>query len=539
MRASYGLLGSVAVLLAFASSSWGKPNDDCHARYDLAAMTLPSGLAGPTGLAVDGNAIDLEGWCKLEGLRRKRSKGYIAMRLRKGFRSCGPLRAGRVDVVVHRGCGQVYVNIALKKPVERLLVVGRSHVATSTFAIIEDRVLTDRGCAVSTCHGSTRAGNLDLRPGAAYASLVGVVPDNAAARAKGWLRVKSGDVAASFLSAKLHGTLGADEGSRMPLDDDPLTEKEITLVDAWIAAGASETAEVPGVPELPPRVYEETPPLAPPANGFQLVLDGPTLQPGEEQEGCLWLASPTPIDVPIRKYEVALNPGTHHFVIWEHNGPGAPPLDTWLYNDIACLGSGGNFGRQIAGAPHAPSFVVEQPPGFAGLLPGGGYYGMNAHYYNESSAPIQMKVWVNFYPYEGTPVHVVRALPFDLSASGQINVPVNMQATVRGRFTNGGTATMYLMGLGGHMHKRGVRFTAWTSDGTKVLEDFDWAHPTFAAFEPAHALAPGDWIEFECLHDNGVTRPVHRDSSGNPTTIVFGTSAEDEMCILTGQYYDD
>jgi len=541
MRASKGLLGSIAVVLAVATSASAKrPVEDCHARYDLAGLTLPSGLARPTGLVVDGNAVDLEGWCRLGGLRRKRSRsGYVAMRLQKGFRSCGPLRAGRVDAVVHRGCGQVYVNIRLKRPREHLLVYGRAHVPTSTFHTIESRVLSDRGCAVSTCHGATRAGNLDLRPGAAFASLVGVAPDNAAARARGLHRVTPGDVAGSFLSAKLHGTLGPGEGVPMPASGDPLTEKEIALVDAWIAAGASETAEVPGVPELPPLVYTETPPLPPPANGFQLVLEGPTLQAGEEQEGCLWLRAPTPVDVPIQKVEIALNPGTHHFVIWRHSGATPPPLGTWLSNDVACLGSGGSFGEQIAGAPHAPYFLVEQPPGFAGVLPGGGYYGMNAHYYNESSAPIQVKVWVNFHPFEGTPAHVVKTLPFDLGASGQINVPVGTQATARGRFTNVGTKTMHLMGLGGHMHKRGVRFTAWTSDGTKVLEDFDWAHPAFAAFDPPRALPPGDFVEFECLHDNGVTRPVHRDYAGNPSTVVFGTSAEDEMCILTGRYFDD
>jgi hypothetical protein len=89
------------------------------------------------------------------------------------------------------------------------------------------------------------------------------------------------------------------------------------------------------------------------------------------------------------------------------------------------------------------------------------------------------------------------------------------------------------------MHKRGVRFSIWTSDGTKMMDDYDWAHPSVKRFDPPRALPPGDWLEFECLHDNGVNRPVRRDFGGNPMTIVFGTSAEDEMCILTGQYYDD
>ena len=537
MRTSNRLLRSIALILACASPSPAAP-PECHGRYDVGGMQpSPPEVARPNVFTLDGAAIDIEGWCRLADMRRKQTGATL--RLRKAFRSCGPLRAGRVEVVLYRDCDRAYVTLRLKKPRQQLTVYGSSHVPTSTFHTIEDRVLTDRGCAVSSCHGSARAGNLDLRPGAAYENLVGVAPDNTAARAMGLLRVRAGDVAGSFLSAKLHGTLAPDEGGRMPLNDDALGDKEIGLLDAWIAAGASETAEVPGVPILPPRVYEETPPLAPPANGYQLVLEGPTLQAGEEQEGCLWLPAPTPVDVPIHKVEIALNPGTHHFVIWQHIGPTAPPVGTWLFNDIACLRSGGSFGQQIAGAPHAPYFVTEQPAGFASLLPGGGYYGMNAHYYNESSAPIQVKVWVNFYPYEGTPTHVVKLLPFDLSASGQINVPVNTQATVRGRFTNTGSTTIHVMGLGGHMHKRGVRFTAWTSDGAKVLEDFDWAHPTFVPFDPPHALPPGDGIDFECLHDNGVTRPVHRDPSGSPATIVFGTSAEDEMCILTGQYYDD
>jgi hypothetical protein len=540
MRAWYGLIGSIVVLLAFATASEAKkPGVECHVDYDVRSTAgMPDGVAQPPGFRIDGSTIDIEGWCKLSGMRSQRPRPGV-LRLRKPFRSCGPLRSGRILVNLPNGCGRANVQVDLKKPREGFAMSALTHVPISTFHTIEDRVLTDRGCAVSSCHGSTRAGNLDLRPGAAFASLVGVAPDNAAARAKGWLRVKAGDVAGSFLSTKVHGTVAPDEGSPMPLTGNPLTEKEITLIDAWIAAGAPETSEVPGVPELPPLVYEETPPLPPPANGFQLVLEGPTLQAGEEQEGCLWLPSPTATDVPIHKYEIALNPGTHHFVIWQHSGATPPLLGQWLYNDVACLGSGGNFGAQIAGAPHAPYYLVEQRPGFATLLPGGGWYGMNAHYYNESSAPIQMKVWVNFYPFEGTPEHVVKMLPFDLSASGKINVPVNSQVAVRGRYTNAGPATMHLTGIGGHMHKRGVRFTAWTSDGTKVLEDFDWAHPAVSRFDPPHALPPGDFVEFECLHDNGVTRPLHRDPSGNPSTIVFGTSAEDEMCILTGQYYDD
>jgi hypothetical protein len=525
------LLGSPAVA--------GTTTTGCDGRFDLnqGGVAVPGFGTVPTSVSLEEHAVDLAGWCRLEGVRQKLVPGG-RVKLKKRFRACGPLKAGVLSATVRFQCGSLTGLVRLKKGRKRLAFFGQRHLPVNTFHVIEDRILSGRGCAVSTCHGSTQEGQLDLRPGAAFVSLVGVAPDNAVARAAGKLRVKPGDIAASFLSAKLHGTLAAGEGDAMPRVGGPLTDVEIGLVDAWIAAGAPETGEVPGAPELPPLVYDPTPPLPPPPGGFQIVLDGPQLAAGQEQEGCLWVPAPTPVDVPIEKIEIALNPGTHHFAVWKYTGNGTPPVGTWLANDVACLNSGGSFGQQIAGAPHAPYFLAEQPPGFATILPGGTYYGLNAHYYNESSAPIQIKVWVNFYPYQGTPEHLVKLIPIALDASGKINVPPDTQRTVQGRVVNTSGKVMHVMGVGGHMHKRGVRFSIWKSDGTKVLDDYDWAHPSFAGFTPAYDLVPGDWFDYECLHDNGVTRPV-RVVGGIPQTIVFGTSAEDEMCILTGQYYDD
>ena len=98
---------------------------------------------------------------------------------------------------------------------------------------------------------------------------------------------------------------------------------------------------------------------------------------------------------------------------------------------------------------------------------------------------------------------------------------------------------MSFMNLSGHMHKRGLRFTAWQSNGTKLYENFDWAHPLVVLYDPPLVLAPGDWIDYECLHDNGVTRPVKLDAFGKPTHLRFGVTTDDEMCILPGVYYTD
>lgn len=58
-----------------------------------------------------------------------------------------------------------------------------------------------------------------------------------------------------------------------------------------------------------------------------------------------------------------------------------------------------------------------------------------------------------------------------------------------------------------------------------------------SASSPPIVLGHGDWIDYECLHDNGVSRPVRRDPFGNPTRLVFGTTSEDEMCTLNGEFY--
>ena len=96
---------------------------------------------------------------------------------------------------------------------------------------------------------------------------------------------------------------------------------------------------------------------------------------------------------------------------------------------------------------------------------------------------------------------------------------------------------MQIVQLQGHMHKRGVRFTARRPDGSLIFENEDWAHPVWWPLDPPLALAPGDAIDYDCLHDNGVTREVRRDASGAPTDLMFGLTTDDEMCTLTAIYY--
>lgn len=405
-----------------------------------------------------------------------------------------------------------------------------------TFAVIQQRIFGPRGCNVATCHGAFAQGGLDLQPTAAHTNLIDVLATNGVAAALGKRRVVPGDAAASFLSQKLRGTQGAGEGTRMPLIGQPLPAIELALIDAWIDAGAPATGRVEDAPCVPAFEYVPTQPPPPPPGGYQIVLDGPTLQPGEEQEGCLWIPTPNQTDFLAGRWEFHLNPGTHHFSIFEYNRSGAPPLDVWTKNDFGCF-SGTQFGATLSGSPQAPFFVATYPTGVARKLNAGRYLGLNAHYRNYWQVPIQIKVWANVFPYAGPTPKLAQTI-IDIDDMFSISVPPFQQKIQPGRFQNTTGQPINVYVLTGHMHRRGLRFTARSSDGTtKLYENFDFAHPLYRFFTPPLVLAPGDWIDYECLHDNGVSRDVRLTPAGSPTNLVFGVTTEDEMCTLNGEYH--
>lgn len=407
-----------------------------------------------------------------------------------------------------------------------------------TFEIIQQDIFVGRGCTLSTCHGNFPQGNLDLRPGASLLSLIGVPADNPTANASGKLRVVPGDASSSFLSQKLRNFLAPGEGTRMPLIGPPLPAAELNVIDAWIDAGAPPTGIVTGAPCLEHEAYEPVPAPPAPAGGYQIIFDGPWLAPGQELEGCFWVPVPNAVDFDVARFEHSLNPGTHHYAIFPWQRAGIPPLGVLNTGDPGCI-SGSDFGNTVTGAPQAPFFVAAYPDGVAYRLEAGGYLGLNAHYFNEFDVPIQMKVYTNLIPYSGTPDHLARTIiDFDDMLS-EINVPPGTQRTMNGIWSNPEGQTLKIFNLTGHMHKRGVKFTAWDSSGTKLYENFDWAHPIARIFDPPLEVAPGDFIEYECVHDNGVTRPFKLNAAGNPTTLTFGVSADDEMCTVNGSYFVD
>jgi hypothetical protein len=550
MRVLVGSFTAALVLAAVQVHALGTPCPD--GRFVVQGPALVDGSAGADAVVLSNGQVSIESGCQATAATVRATR--VGTRLRVKWDPCGSV-PGRVRlraVIDPTSCNLmsgVFRIPRLRVKTQFLAVRAPGPIPTTTtttlpgsgcsdtFTQIQDRIFTARGCNLTTCHGNFANGGLDLRPGSSYLELVNVPAENPVAASAGKLRVMPGDAAGSFLAQKLRGTLIPGEGGQMPLIGTPLPQQEIDLIEAWIDGGAPATGQVPGAPCLPPLVYEPTPAPPVPPGGYQLLLNGPTLNPGQEQEGCLWIPVPNATDFAVGRWEFALNPGTHHFAVFVYNHAGTPVTNVWNGGDVGCI-SGASFGESISGSPQAPYFIDAYNPGIGRILRAGTYLGLNAHYQNPYTVPIQMKVWTNIYPYGGTPDHEAITL-IDYDDMFTINVPPFTQRLQQGRYTNTTGRPLNVFQVTGHMHKRGLRFTAYQSNGTKLYENFDWSHPIFRHIDPPFVLAPGDYINFECLHDNGVTRPLKRDGAGNPITLVFGVTTDDEMCTLNGQYYVD
>lgn len=125
-------------------------------------------------------------------------------------------------------------------------------------------------CLTSGCHSAgDRAGALGLEGNAAWAALVHVQPDNAAARNRGALLVDPFQPDNSFLLRKLTGPLSG-EGARMPLGSSALSAADIDVVRRWIVNGA-------GGPTGPTATPTPTPP--PTATATITATPQPTATP--------------------------------------------------------------------------------------------------------------------------------------------------------------------------------------------------------------------------------------------------------------------
>ena len=422
-----------------------------------------------------------------------------------------------------------------------------------TFEAIQTVVFERHGCTQDVCHGSARQGGLDLRPEAAYASLI-ETPSLGSSLA----RIVPGSPDRSYFFHKLAASTrpGSFEiaGSPMPSGLPALSENELEAVRIWIKAGAPETGAVghpdtgasDGVAELldaclPPADPVTIRPLDPPApeEGVQLAMPAYVLPAATEVELCFAAYYDFTGQVPeqylsadgqsirYNAQEMRQDPQSHHLVLdvsgvkledihhpsygeWtckggDIDGAACEPLDAGscpgggLCGAVprsltGCIGYGPGshfltMGTQGLGGGMTTQLYERFTEGVYNEMPIRGIWYWNSHAFNLTTTDHSMNARINFY-FAGDQRHAVERIPVELDA-------LYLAAGIA-PFTTGTVCSDWTVPQGGrlieltsHTHKRGKHFTVELG-GAQLYESLVYSDPVYRRFDPPMVFDAAD-----------------------------------------------
>lgn len=421
----------------------------------------------------------------------------------------------------------------------------------STWDLIQQKIF-DANCV--SCHSAgtsfARQSGLVLTKDAAYRQLINVPPQNQAAAADGLVRVGTKgmeSVEKSFLWEKVNAPnqdhLYADHphyGAIMPLGGPPLTYGELELIRRWIVAGAPDTGKVvdPAVLDdkrrYEPKGFEALPQ---PAKGIQLRLGPFEVAANYEREFLYYSPLNYSEDVFIKRVEVAMRPGSHHFLLYTYqdNIPASLIPPAGVYRDFR--DQAGNYIPQnltvmeyvlpIAGTQY-PLLNYHFPPGVALRLKAGRGLDLNSHYANRTAQPVQGEVYVNLHFADRAEIaHVAENL---FLSNDEFELPPNRRTTISRTFTT--DQRLHIFQLMSHAHEHMTQFNVEIAGGPRngelIYVAYDWQHLPILALDPPLVLEPGQGLRLITTYNNWTNR-----------TLQFGLLSEDEMQILFGYYYTD
>jgi hypothetical protein len=423
--------------------------------------------------------------------------------------------------------------------------------AGSSFALLQEKVLTPN-CATSGCHDTRNAvGGLDLSPQVAYKNLVGVEPSNQNAKADKLLRVKVGDPYKSFLynkldSANLHKSDGY--GSAMPLGSRAVTAGQLDFVKFWISAGAPKNGTVADA-----KLLEDTRPqneilsLPQPAQGVQMRLAPFPIAPQNERE--IYSARQNTQDLIMTKFELVQRDRSHHFILYGYDparaGRNLPPINTlrdlYLPNGQLIPERFTEMSsRTFLIASQLKAETIEFPAGMAMRIPANWLLDFNSHYTNGTRDTIRGEVIFNIHT--TTPDRVKTYIkPLQLGFYNFLLQP-KRETVVETTFLVGGSGSgntdrfssrdtvVNIVGLTSHTHRLAKRFVTTIVGGARngevVYTATNWLNPPLLNFTTPIVLRRGEGLKSTVTYYNDTD-----------DTVTFGFRSSDEMNFIFGYYY--
>jgi hypothetical protein len=252
------------------------------------------------------------------------------------------------------------------------------------------------------------------------------------------------------------------------------------------------------------------------ASAVTLTMDTFSVPAGGELFKCQNFANPFGgQQVDITTYELAMNAGSHHMILFYSQGATDGPV-------VDCPQGGLQTGPFTFGA-QSQKVTQTYPEGVGATIPGDMGFMLNAHYVNPGSTAIFAAVKVTMIvAAPGVVTQHAGALQYILTS---ISIPPTGQpVTVSGSCSQ--TQDLNLLWTSSHMHQGATNFVA-TSGGATLFQTDQWSDPPTAVFSPPLLLKAGTDITWSCTYVNDTG-----------STLTFGESAlTNVMCNSGSAFY--
>jgi hypothetical protein len=272
--------------------------------------------------------------------------------------------------------------------------------------------------------------------------------------------------------------------------------------------------------------------LAAPAAGEGIQIAAPefVLHPGDEVFRCFYTSIPSDTDVDVARFVSRMNPGSHHFILYQLSTSSQP--DGTLTDCGRGAGSPVGDGSSLSNIPiwvYASSSQQGQMSMPAGVgMPFKAHQPvmLNMHYFNVSTEDLTARVVVNL-EFASGPVQKAGSF---VSFNTSINVPANGTQTVSGHCATPAGAQFFLMSTHTHSHAVQATINKYVDGqvGELLVQTDDWEHPTVAHYDPTFmTFATNEELYYSCTYQNDTAQ-----------AITVGQSAlKNEMCMAVTYYF--
>ena len=439
------------------------------------------------------------------------------------------------------------------------IILGGEYTGLSTWEIIQEEIFNE-SCISCHVEGNFYAeqSSLILTEDLAYEELINIIPTNSSAEEDGMVIISNDGgllgLQKSYLWEKIdiwdQEHYYADHpnyGALMPMGGPYLTQGELDFIKQWIFAGSPDFGTVADVVLLNNMTEWSQPefiPLDPPENGIQIHLDIFDIWTNNEREIFYYTPLDTIDDIYIKKIEISMRSGSHHFILYTYD-QNTPPFaipEPYVIRDLH--NEDGDYNNEIfinmafqnfVAGTQLPYSNYSMPEGIALKLPSDFGFDINSHYINPTDSIYHGEVYANLHLVDPSELEHVAHI-FSLS-NDDIILPPGEETTIEASFMypvgfgmDLETDSIFVFQLFSHAHELmtrfDVEFIGGELDGELLYTALDWEHPPIFELDPPLIITIGHGLRLRTTYYNW------RDEEVN-----FGFFSTDEMMILFGHCY--